>query len=185
MAIRMFGLRWPSRGVLILAGLFLVAALLQDRVFGITLLPLIGALVLGGLRLLRRRPASALDASRISRRTSTALVAAFLLALVPAGHGVAPVALFLVHGWERFWIGTCLAWLALAFLGSSLVVKPTLAPLLALLGTLLAVLAWALFEAAADDLLLAVVASLPFLVCVAIHGIHLARIRPAPSPRSG
>jgi hypothetical protein len=162
---------------MIVLALVLVAALLQERIPAATILPGVAVLVLGRLRLKARWPIL-MNARRVSRKTSLALVALFLLALVPAGHGVAPLALFLVYGWERYSVGTALACLALGFLGSGLVVRAALAPTLSLIGSLIALLAWVLIETSADDFHAAVVGSSPFLLALLIHSIHLWCITP-------
>jgi hypothetical protein len=160
----------------VLLALVLVAALLQGRVPFVTLLPGAAGLVLGGLRLRAHWPAL-MNATRVSRRTTLTLVALFLVALVPGGHGVAPLGLFLVHGWEQYPVGALLAWLALLFLGAGLVARAALAAPLSLLGSALALLAWGLFEARVDEFLAGVVGSLPFLLCLLLHVLHLARVR--------
>ena len=104
------------------------------------------------------------------------------IALVPAGHGVAPVAMFLVYGWERYAVGTALAWLAIALVGASPWIRHALAPALSLSGAIAALAAWILLEARADDPLLGVLASLPFLIGLAVHAVHLWRIRAAGAP---
>ena len=62
-----------------------------------------------------------------------------------------------------------LAWLAIAFLGSALVTRSAFAPALSLVGSVLALLAWGLIEASADDFLAGTWGSLPFLLCLLIH----------------
>jgi len=175
----------PSRvEIVVLLVLFGIAALLQGHFPFVGGLPVAGALVLGVLRLWKRLPAL-VNAERVSTTTSLWLSAWFLLALVPAGHGVLPVAVFLFAGWERFPEGTLLAWLALACLGASAVLRARLATTLSWIGSVLALAAWGLLEAHADDVLAGVVASLPFLGCLVLHAIHLARLRPAPRPAEG
>lgn len=168
-------MRTPSlrTSLAIVLVLTLVAGALGHPAFGA--LPGAAALVLGGLRL-RKPLLDLLDAREVSRRSTLSLIATFAIALVPGGHGVAPVGLFLIHGWERFLAATLLGWLAVLVLGASAFLWRH-APALGFLGGLVALLAWALFQGASDEPLLGALASLPFLVCLFVHSMHLWRIR--------
>ena len=123
-----------------------------------------------------------MQATRVSWKSTLVLVLAFCLALVAAGHGVASIALFLVYGWERYLVPTVLAWFAILALGSSPWLGSAGAPALAFLGALFALAAWALFQGVSDEPLAGALGSLPFLGCLAVHVVHLWRVRSSASP---
>lgn len=161
--------------ILIVLGLSLAVAVLPDHPV-VRALAVAAVLGLGGLRSwapLR----DLMNARRLSRKMTLALVGAFAIALVAAGHGVAPVAFFLVWGWERFPGPTVLAWLAILLLGSSALLRSPPAPVLGFSGGIVALVAWALLQALSDEPLAGTLGSLPFLGCLLLHSIHLWRIR--------
>jgi hypothetical protein len=163
---------------LILLLLFVLAALLHERIQFASALPFAGALVLGALRLRRFLPAL-MNATRVSPATSVALLGLFLVALVPGGHGVAPIAMFLIAGWRRFLVETALASLAIGCLGAGVVLRGRFASMLSMTGSVMAAVAWALLEAGSDDPLAGTLGSLPFLGCLVLHVIHLCSLRPS------
>lgn len=174
-------LRPPSLALWIVLGLTGLAALVQGWT---TYLPTAAVLVYGALRL-RTRVRALKSAGAVSRKWTLGLVSTFALALVAGGHGVAPVGLFLFLGWKALPVPVALGWLAILTLVVGAWLESSLAPALAAAGAVLALLAWALFQASSDEPLAGALFSAPFLGCLGIYAVHLWRVRAlasAPSP---
>lgn len=174
-------LRPPSLALWIVLGLTVLAALVQGWT---TFLPTAAVLVFGARRLWSRAR-NLKSAGAISRKWTLGLVATFCAGLVAGGHGVAPIALFLFLGWEHLPVPVALAWLAILVLWLGAWLESSLAPTLAAAGAVLALLAFALFQAQADEPLAGVLFSAPFLGCLGIYALHLWRLRTlasAPNP---
>lgn len=163
-----------AKAMLVVLGLTLVAAVVQGWT---TVLPAAAAVLFGGWQLFGRAR-RLMRTDGLSPRWTLAVVATFAIALVAAGHGVAPIGLLLIFGLEKFLVPVVLGWLGIAALVLSAVLHSERAPVLALLGSLLALAAWALFQGASDEPLAGMLGSLPFLVCLGIYSAHLWRLRP-------
>lgn len=117
-----------------------------------------------------------MQASKVSWKWTAVLVLLFGLTPLAAGHGILPIGLVLCWGWERFLVPVVLGWLGIAALAVSPWVPASPSRMLALLGASLLAATVVLTQAHADDALLAALLSLPFLACLTVYVIHLARV---------
>lgn len=157
-------------GVALLIGFFL-----RDTPYaGI---PLTGVCAVAALRRGGASVAQVLRATRLSRKWTAILLAVFGFTPLGAGHGVAPIGLLLVLGWEEFLVPIVLGWLGVATLTVSPWVATGPGRVLGLVGAFLLSLCVWLVQQRADDALLAMLVSIPFGVCVLVHVVHLARVR--------
>jgi hypothetical protein len=95
-----------------------------------------------------------------------AVIVTFMLSIVAAGHGVAPVGLLLLVGWQAWLPQVLLGWLAVIVLGSSTLVRTTSRVGLAKFGSVLVFLAWAFFQTQSEAFVLTLLYSFPLFGCL-------------------
>jgi hypothetical protein len=95
---------------------------------------------------------------------ATLLVASFVITVVAAGHGVAPIGLILVFGWNIQWlIPVLLAWLGMGTVVFGRVRTDTVGRRLERLGGLVCLGSWAWFVARSEAPAFTLLSSIPFL----------------------
>jgi hypothetical protein len=152
-----------------------IALLVKEGVYGGFLLTFMG--LIAAWRRWGQPVREVVNAARVSWKWSALLVGVFSLTLLNGGHGVAPLGMLLVLGWERFLVPTLLVWLGILALLASPWVPSAYRRTLASCGAISLLVALLLAQARSDHLDLAALLSLPFLAVFAVFTLHLARIR--------
>ena len=97
-----------------------------------------------------------------------ALIAAFAVALVAAGHGLGPIGLLLVLGWGYWTAPVVVGWAAILLLVVGRAGSSSTGSILHRLGGILSLASWALFLSMAEVPSVTMVTSIPYLALLAV-----------------
>ena len=100
-------------------------------------------------------------------------IGTFLISQVAAGHGVGPVAMLLVLGWQYWTAAVLTGWTGISLLVASKLVGTSVA--VADFGALLILASWALFLWQAEVRRINLVTSIPFFAAVLFWTARLGR----------
>ena len=129
-------------------------------------------------------PSTATSQQRVvASLTAIALVAAFAVVIVAAGHGVGPVGLLLVLGSFSAWgLHMVIGWVGvLLTLAALFCSRVRLHVGLAVGGLVFLAVAWVLFLTASEDPGLTLMTATPFLVLSAVRGFQLWKLSTGPA----
>ena len=103
----------------------------------------------------------------VPRLHALIVVGAFLSALIAAGHGVGPIGLLLVLGWD-YWRGpVILGWAAIVVLVVGSLTPGPRAWAITLVGAICTAMSWCAFAVHSEALPATIIYSLPYLLSVA------------------
>lgn len=114
----------------------------------------------------------------VQRILGLIVIGTFTTSLVVAGHGVAPIGLIMIIGWEYWLTVSVMAWAAIAILVVGCLTSGRRAWGFMLAGAILVSLAWLAFLLQSDAILTTIIFSAHFLAGTLIFVYYLFKHRP-------